>query len=65
MTLKDVIRKLTPNFLLSLNRLRKKTTRNGQLSKQKENGKSISKQHLISDLKSIGIVKFQRRFHSG
>ncbi len=55
MSLKDVIRNLTPNFLLEWNRQRKKNKRNKFLAQQKLTGKSINKNQLIEQFKAIGI----------
>jgi len=56
MSLKDVIRKCTPDFLLDWNRKRKKDSRNSQLQQQKFDNKSFTTADIISDLKRIGIV---------
>jgi len=57
MSLKDVIRNLTPNFLLQANRKRKKKNRNKTLANQKSKGKTITTQQLIKNLEHIGIQK--------
>lgn len=57
MSLKDIIRKYTPTFLLNLNRKRKKAVRNKSLEKQKHSGKALTKGDLIADIKACGIVK--------
>mgnify|MGYP000487900912 CR=1 FL=1 len=56
MSLKDVVRNLTPTFLLNWNRRRKKTNRNAELTSKHQDGKSLTKSDLISDLRQIGIV---------
>lgn len=55
MSLKDVIRNLTPNFLLDLNRKRKKNNRNKVLNHQKSSGNHITTEDLVQNLKAIGI----------
>jgi len=57
MSLKDVVRSLTPNFLLNLNRQRKKNNVNQSLNKQKSKGDVITESQLIEDLVAIGIEK--------
>ena len=57
MSLKDVIRNLTPTFLLQLNRQRKKNNRNKTLAKQQSSGAEITKEQLIQNLNKIGIQK--------
>lgn len=56
MSLKDVIRNLTPNFLLNLNRTRKKNKRNLELKKMAESGNSISQLQLENDFRNAGLV---------
>ena len=55
MSLKDVVRSLTPSFLLNWNRKRKKNNRNQQLNAKRVSGKSLSTEELIQNLKAIGI----------
>ena len=55
MILKDFIRKITPKWLLNLNRKRKKNLRNAQLENQKNAQLSLSKTQIMSDLEKIGI----------
>jgi len=57
MSLKDIIRNITPTFLLKLNRKRKKNSRNKTLANQKSIGKIITTQQLIENLHQIGIQK--------
>ncbi|MEO9533112.1 MAG: AAC(3) family N-acetyltransferase [Crocinitomicaceae bacterium] len=57
MSLKDFIRKCTPEFALNWNRKRKKAARNSALENQKLEGKSISKDQMLQNLKEIGIQK--------
>ena len=57
MSLKDIIRNITPTFLLKLNRKRKKNSRNKTLANQKSKGKIITTQQLIENLHQIGIQK--------
>ena len=52
-----MVRRLTPNFLLSLNRQRKKNKVNQSLSEQKSKGDVITESQLVADLKTIGIQK--------
>lgn len=55
MSLKDRIRKWTPQFLLEWNRQRKKRNRNAKLEQQKKTGKSYSQAAIEADLKAAGI----------
>jgi aminoglycoside 3-N-acetyltransferase len=55
MSLKDVLRGLTPTVLLEWNRKRKKNNRNKFLQTQKKAGKTLSKTQLIEQLVKIGI----------
>ena len=57
MSLKDLIRRITPTILLELNRKRKKKNVNQALDVQKTKGEILTKIDLINNLKSIGIVK--------
>lgn len=57
MSLKDVVRSLTPTSLLEWNRKRKKKSRNNSLEKQAKSQKSFSKSDILADLKSAGIKK--------
>ena len=57
MSLKDVIRSITPSFLLELNRKRKKQIRNQALEQQKLSGNSFTQEQLEKQLKAIGIKK--------
>jgi len=56
MSLKDVIRNLTPTVLLNLNRKRKKANRNKILAEQNKKGNAISVEMLVDNLKAIGIT---------
>lgn len=55
MSLKDFIRKCTPNFALNWNRKRKKVLRNNKLHEQQEKGEAITKSRLLENLTQIGI----------
>lgn len=55
MNLKDIIRKLTPKFLLEWNRKRRKKNRNAALENQKREGKSFSQADLEADLRVAGL----------
>lgn len=55
MSLKDVVRSMTPGFLLNWNRKRKKNSRNNELANKERTGKSISTADLVKNLKDIGI----------
>ncbi len=55
MSLKDIVRSLTPSFLLNWNRKRKKTNRNAELDNRRNSGKSITTEELIKNLHEIGI----------
>jgi aminoglycoside 3-N-acetyltransferase len=55
MSLKDVVRSLTPSFLLNWNRKRKKSNRNAELDNKRKSGKSITTEELIKNLQKIGI----------
>lgn len=55
MSLKDLVRRMTPKPLLEWNRRRKKRSRNSELEQQKKSNKAFSKQDIIQDLKAIGI----------
>lgn len=55
--MRGFIRKLVPAFLLNYYRNSRKKKKNSQLSKDKEEGKIISKDSLIHQLKAIGIEK--------
>jgi len=57
MSLKDLIRKMTPDSLLNWNRRRKKRERNNQLSNQKNSSKSISQKDLENDFRNAGIIE--------
>lgn len=57
MSFKDVVRKLTPDFLLNLNRKRKKNNRNQSLENQKKTGESLTVNQLVDNLNAIGIVE--------
>ena len=52
MSLKDIVRKSTPKFLLDWNRKRKKKKRNAELADQTP----LTKEDILQDLKQIGIV---------
>lgn len=51
----DVVRKLTPTFLLEWNRKRKKLKRNADLKATSNSGNSLSKASIIDDLTRIGV----------
>lgn len=53
--MRDLIRKITPAFLLELYRKSKKKSKNQRLHKEKAVGDVITKERLLQDLKSIGI----------
>lgn len=55
MTLKDFVRKLTPNRLLEWNRKRKKIKRNKALSRRAKTGESISIESLVKDFQKAGL----------
>lgn len=55
MSLKDVVRSITPSFLLNWNRKRKKNNRNAELASKHSAGKSITTEDLIKNLQDIGI----------
>jgi aminoglycoside 3-N-acetyltransferase len=55
MSLKDLIRSATPDFLLNLNRKRKKTNRNNLLKNQNKLGNAVTVQQITENLKAIGI----------
>lgn len=55
MSLKDFVRKLTPDFLLNWNRKRKKDSRNSELNLQKQRGDVLTKDNLLENFRSIGI----------
>ncbi len=55
MSLKDVVRSMTPGFLLNWNRKRKKNNRNAELAGKHSAGKSITTEDLIQNLQEIGI----------
>lgn len=55
MSAKDILRSITPNFLLNLNRKRKKTIRNAALKNAHKQGESLSEEDIILDLKKAGI----------
>ncbi|HIP31812.1 MAG TPA: AAC(3) family N-acetyltransferase [Crocinitomicaceae bacterium] len=55
MRIKDFLRSITPNFLLEINRTRKKKLVNQQLKTKKEKGEVITKENLISDFQKSGI----------
>lgn len=57
MSLKDVIRSLTPTVLLQLNRQRKKNNVNQSLNKQKSKGEVVTESQLVNNLLAIGIEK--------
>lgn len=56
MSLKDVVRSLTPGFLLNWNRKRKKANRNAELEEKKRTGKSLTQSDIVENLRSIGIT---------
>lgn len=55
MSVKDVIRNLTPDFLLNWNRKRKKANRNAELQKKQAQGKSFTQADMVAQLKALGI----------
>ncbi|MFT5821670.1 MAG: aminoglycoside 3-N-acetyltransferase [Crocinitomix sp.] len=55
MSLKDVVRGLTPSFLLNWNRKRKKNNRNAELANKQSTGKSFTTTDLVKNLEAIGI----------
>ncbi|NOQ70498.1 MAG: hypothetical protein GQ574_00765 [Crocinitomix sp.] len=55
MSVKDLVRSLTPNFLLNWNRKRKKNKRNTELAHKQHKGNSITTADLVKDLRDIGI----------
>jgi len=55
MNFKNFIRSITPNFLLEINRGRKKKQVNNNLQAQKEKGIVFSEEDIIKDLKNCGI----------
>lgn len=55
--MRDFLRKLTPNFLLTFYRQQKKNKVNKQLKADASSGKIIQQSDLIQDLLSIGIKK--------
>lgn len=57
MSLKDVARNLTPEFLLEWNRRRKKRARNKALNDMSESGQSISQKKLEDDFIKAGLKK--------
>ncbi|MBL7897130.1 MAG: AAC(3) family N-acetyltransferase [Crocinitomicaceae bacterium] len=57
MSLKDVARNLTPEFLLEWNRRRKKRARNKALNDMSERGQSISQRDLEEDFMKAGLKK--------
>lgn len=56
MSVRDFIRKITPKFLLTLNRKRKKEARNKVLNKQREKGEAITQTDLENQLKLMGLT---------
>jgi aminoglycoside 3-N-acetyltransferase len=55
MALKDLIRSVTPNFLLAWYRKKKKQEVNKTLSKQKDSGEVITSEQLVADLRNCGV----------
>ncbi|MFD1552844.1 hypothetical protein DNU06_08225 [Putridiphycobacter roseus] len=55
MSWKDTLRAITPAYLLSWNRKRKKNKRNKTLQKLAETGQSLTAQTILNDLKRMGI----------
>lgn len=55
--MKNLLRKLTPSFLLEIYRKSKKRNKNAELQKLKKKGKIFSKKDLIRQFKKIGIQK--------
>ncbi len=55
MKMKDFIRSITPNFLLEINRERKKKIVNQHLQAQKEKGNILTEEKITNDLKNCGI----------
>lgn len=56
MSVKDVLRSLTPDFMLNWNRKRKKNSRNAALHQKKQGGESLTVANIVADLKRIGIA---------
>ena len=57
MGLRDLIRNITPNFILNLNRQKKKQARDAKLRAQKEKGEVLTEQILVSQFQKMGIKK--------
>lgn len=57
MSLRDVLRNLTPTFVLNWNRQRTKKNRNKALDKMQKSGESITQQKLEEDFRKAGIVE--------
>jgi aminoglycoside 3-N-acetyltransferase len=55
MSLKDILRNMTPTVILEWNRNRNKKNRNKLLQAQKKTGQSLSKSQLVEQLVKIGI----------
>lgn len=55
--MKNILRKLTPAFLLNIYRNSKKRNKNAELQKQKKEGKVYTKNDLIRQFEKIGIEK--------
>ncbi len=57
MSLKDIVRKLTPDSVLNWNRKRKKANRNSNLQEKKKSGNILTQNDLVKKFKEIGIVE--------
>ncbi len=55
--MRDLIRKMTPGFLLEWYRKKKKTQRNRELESERQKGNVLSKEDLVQSFRSIGIEK--------
>lgn len=53
--MRDFIRKITPAFLLTAYRARKKAARNRELAQERQRGEVMSRQMLVEQLRKIGI----------
>lgn len=55
--MRNIIRKITPNFLLNWYRNSKKRTKDSKLLREKNKGKIYSKQYFVRQFRKLGIVK--------
>jgi aminoglycoside 3-N-acetyltransferase len=53
--MRDLIRRLTPSFILDLYRSSKKKSKNAALEEERQRGEGITKKDLIDQFRSIGI----------